>query len=38
VGDLEDRLLRFERDASGKVVRLVGISADGEQRTDRDPG
>ncbi|HET9212697.1 MAG TPA: S41 family peptidase [Thermoanaerobaculia bacterium] len=31
VGDLEDFRLRFERDASGTVVRLVGLYADGTE-------
>jgi hypothetical protein len=31
VGDLDDFRLRFERDAGGKVVRLVGLYADGSE-------
>lgn len=31
VGDLDDFRLRFERDASGKVVRLVGMYPDGSE-------
>jgi retinol-binding protein 3 len=34
-GDFNHYLLRFERDASGRVVRLVGASADGEEPTER---
>ena len=36
IGDLDDRLMRFDRDASGKVVRLVGLTSDGEEPTERD--
>ncbi|MFH1142995.1 MAG: S41 family peptidase [Candidatus Eisenbacteria bacterium] len=36
VGDLDYFRLRFERDASGKVVRLVGLYSDGrEEANDR---
>ena len=31
VGDLDDFRIRFERDASGKVVRLVGLYPDGNE-------
>ena len=31
VGDLDDFRIRFERDASGKVVRLVGLYPDGSE-------
>jgi hypothetical protein len=31
VGDLDDFRIRFERDASGKVVRLVGQYSDGNE-------
>lgn len=31
VGDLDDFRLRFERDASGKVVSLVGLHPDGDE-------
>ncbi|HSK76084.1 MAG TPA: S41 family peptidase, partial [Thermoanaerobaculia bacterium] len=31
VGDLDDFRLRFERDGSGKVVRLVGLYPDGRE-------
>ena len=34
-GDFDHYLFRFERDASGKVVRLVGVSVDGEEPTER---
>lgn len=34
-GDFDHYVLRFERDASGKVVRLVGVSVDGEEPTER---
>lgn len=37
VGDLDDFRIRFERDASGKVVRLVGLYSDGsEEPNPRD--
>ncbi|MFL6200878.1 MAG: S41 family peptidase [Thermoanaerobaculia bacterium] len=36
VGDSDDFRIRFERDASGKVVRLVILSPGGEQSYDRD--
>lgn len=36
VGDFNDYLMRFERDANGKVVRMVGLSADGEEPTERN--
>jgi retinol-binding protein 3 len=36
VGDLDDRLMRFERDPSGKVVRVVGVFTHGpEEPTER---
>jgi len=35
VGDFDDRLMRFERDPSSKVVRLVGVTVDGEQSIER---
>jgi hypothetical protein len=35
VGDLNDFRLRFERDASGKVVRLIGVYPDNEEPNDR---
>ncbi|HWM93338.1 MAG TPA: hypothetical protein VN493_21425 [Thermoanaerobaculia bacterium] len=31
VGDLDDFRIRFERDESGKVVRLVGLYPDGRE-------
>lgn len=31
VGDLDDFRIRFERDASGKVMRLVGLDPDGSE-------
>jgi hypothetical protein len=31
IGDLEDFRIRFERDASGKVIRLVALSDDGTE-------
>jgi hypothetical protein len=38
VGDLDDFRLRFERDAYGKVVRLVGAYSDGhEEPSERTP-
>ncbi|MFP5285606.1 MAG: hypothetical protein ACLGI9_07705, partial [Thermoanaerobaculia bacterium] len=38
VGDLSDFRLRFERDASGKVARLVGMYPDGgEEPNPRNP-
>lgn len=38
VGDLDDFRLRFERDGSGKVVRLVGMYPDGgEEPNPRNP-
>ncbi len=38
VGDFDDRLMRFERDANGKIVRVVGVTVDGEQPTERSAG
>ncbi|HEX4963379.1 MAG TPA: S41 family peptidase [Thermoanaerobaculia bacterium] len=39
VGDLDDFRLRFERDPSGKVIRLVGLYFDGnEEANARDGG
>ncbi|HMC50921.1 MAG TPA: S41 family peptidase [Solirubrobacterales bacterium] len=36
--DSDDLLLRFERDASGKVVRVIGVSRDGELPIERSGG
>jgi uncharacterized protein YjhX (UPF0386 family) len=34
--DSNDLLIRFERDASGRVVRVVGVTREGEIPIDRD--
>ena len=38
VGDFDDFRIRFERDASGNVVRLVGLDSGGSQEPNTRSG